>query len=95
MYNIKAWSPATIQNVWNKAKSIIGYDSSIYRRDACGALIQFSKHGDRNALYGWEIDHIIPAILNGPDDLINLQPLHWKNNVEKGDSRLLKCAITR
>lgn len=40
--------------------------------------------------YGWEIDHIDP---NGGDNLSNLRPLQWKNNVTTGEGRL-KCPVT-
>ncbi len=46
--------------------------------------------GDRNSLYGWEINQILPG---GPDTLSNLRPLQWKNNVEKSGGKLL-CNVT-
>lgn len=94
MYKKEKWSNQTILAVWQKGRSINGYDSSKYRKDACGAVIEFSKHGDRDADRGWEIDHIRPESQGGSDELYNLQPLHWKNNLEKGDSSQLRCAIT-
>ncbi len=93
MYKKEKWSSETILTVWNKARVISGNDPTTFRKDACGAWMQFNKHGDRDAKYGWEIDHIIPVASGGSDALSNLQPLHWKNNVEKGDSSQLRCAI--
>jgi hypothetical protein len=49
-----------------------------------------AAYGDRNSSYGWEVDHINP---NGGDDLSNLRPLQWKNNLEKGEGRLI-CPVT-
>lgn len=92
-YNSKKWSRDTIQQVWEKATVVYSHDSSEYRKDNCGAWIQFSQHGNRGSQYGWEIDHITPVSLGGTDVLSNLQPLHWQNNVAKGDSRTLKCAV--
>ena len=40
--------------------------------------------------HGWEIDHIDP---DGSDDIDNLQPLQWENNVDKSDGSL-KCNVT-
>ena len=80
--------------VWKKGKIVGENDSNIFRKDACGAWMKFGQHGDRDATYGWEIDHIIPVVRGGTDALSNLQPLHWKNNAEKGDSPQLKCAVT-
>lgn len=81
-----------IKNVWEKGRIIENYDETQIRQDACGAWIRFDKYGDRNSVFGWEIDHIYPkAKLHDrkvPDeeiDLIdNLRPLNWGNNDSKG-----------
>jgi hypothetical protein len=78
-----------IEAVWNKARIIPGF-SSDFRVDACGALIYRASYGQLGD-YGWEIDHILPVSKNGPDDLCNLQPLHWENNRAKGDNTQLVC----
>jgi len=80
-----------IQAVWRKGTIIPGYDPSVYRKDACGATIKRIEYGNRDSVYGWEIDHINP---NGSDLLNNLQPLQWENNVEKSDNGTLKCVVT-
>jgi 5-methylcytosine-specific restriction endonuclease McrA len=73
------------EQIWEKATIVEGYDSNIYRKDACGAWIMKDKEGDRDHLFGWEIDHIFPLSLGGGDDIDNLRPLHWQNNLSKGD----------
>jgi len=90
---IKTYSEAVIQSVWNKGIPVPSYDSSKYRKDKCGAWMDWNKYGDRESDYGWEIDHIIPESQNGSDELDNFQPLQWENNMEKGDSQILKCAV--
>lgn len=54
-----------------------------------GYFVLLSEHGNMDSGYGWHIDHIDP---NG-DDLSNLQPLQWENNIDKSDGQL-KCKIT-
>jgi 5-methylcytosine-specific restriction endonuclease McrA len=83
---------ATVAAVWRKASIITGSDPE-FRTDACGALIRRSEYGELGD-HGWEIDHILPVSKNGPDQLFNLQPLHWLNNRAKGDHTVLVCART-
>lgn len=84
-----AWTKEVILTVWQKGEVVTNYDSTKHRKDDCNAWIQFDKYGDRNSIYGWEIDHISPG---GSDTLSNLRPLQWKNNVDKNDGRL-KCNV--
>ena len=77
------------QKVWEKGKAVDNYDKDKYRKDQCGAWIQRDKHGNRNYKFGWEIDHINPK---GGDDLSNLRPLQWENNVATGEGKL-KCVV--
>ena len=72
MYKKERWSDETILAVWKKGKIVGDNSPSVYRKDVCGAWMQFSKHGDRNAKYGWEIDHITPEAHGGNDALSNL-----------------------
>lgn len=74
-----------IDAVWNKAVAVTGVDPRIKRKDKCGAWIARSAYGDHDSDFGWDIDHIHPVAKGGGDQLLNLQPLHWKNNVSKGD----------
>lgn len=95
MYNSKKWTQATIKKVWQKAERVsAGNDVKGFRKDVCGAWMLFTQHGNRNSKYGWEIDHIVPVALGGTSVLSNLQPLRWENNVEKGDNRRWRCAVT-
>lgn len=81
-----------ILQVWKKAFSMMNQNPDHVRKDICGARIVFEAYGNRKSKYGWEIDHIIPVSKGGTDDLTNLQPLHWKNNVAKADGKII-CKV--
>lgn len=81
-----------INKVWEKGLIDRKFNPDFVRKDACGAWIIRDKYNDRDNPYGWEIDHIYPKSklvkIGVPEELIdnviNLRPLHWKNNVSKG-----------
>lgn len=85
-----AWTEEMIQKVWEKGKIVGNNDKDVWRQDACDAWIKREEYGNRKSQYGWEIDHISPG---GSDQLSNLRPLQWENNVDKSDGRL-KCNVT-
>lgn len=85
-----SFSEETIQRIWEKAQTVLGANSSVWRKDQCGAWIGRQFYGSRNSDYGWEIDHINP---DSGDDMSNLRPLQWANNTEKSEGRLT-CPVT-
>ncbi len=87
------FSEEIIQKVWDKSKTVSGYDSTKWGKDECGAWIGRQNYGDRDSKYGWEIDHIKPESERGTEELSNLRPLQWKNNASKQEGRLT-CPVT-
>ncbi len=88
-----SWTNEQIQAVWEKGKIVKPNDPNVYRQDECDAWIKRDRHGNRNSNVGWEIDHIKPEADGGSDDIGNLRPLQWENNVSKSDGRLI-CVVT-
>jgi hypothetical protein len=84
-------SDEIVQKVWEKGKIVDEYNPDKYRKDACDAWIAREKYGDRKSKLGWEIDHIDP---DAEDDLSNLRPLQWANNLDKSDKKRLTCIVT-
>lgn len=80
--------------VWKKARSVDGLDNSMFRKDACGALIMWDKFGKNNP-FGWVIDHILPISLGGDDNLLNLRALHYKNNLSKASDYPSYTAVVK
>lgn len=83
-------SEETVQKVWEKGTIVSSDQRAVWRKDECGAWVKRPEYGNRDSQYGWEIDHISPT---GGDDLSNLRPLQWKNNLDKSEGRL-KCNVT-
>lgn len=81
-----------INEIWNKGLQDPKFNPNLVRKDACGAWMIRGRYNDRKSPFGWEVDHIYPESklkdLKVPDELIdnvvNLRPLNWKNNVSKG-----------
>lgn len=74
-----------IQQVWEKARRVEGYNGDSIRKDSCGAWILRSQYGNTDSMFGWEIDHVYPVSKGGGDDLQNLRPIQWENNRSKGE----------
>jgi hypothetical protein len=80
------WDDELKLAVWQKGQLILKFAPDEFRRDISGFAMKFSDFGNQTSMYGWEIDHIFPVALGGNDNIANLQPLHWTNNLDKGDT---------
>lgn len=89
--SVMSFENAVIAAVWRKGKIVAGVDPGKWRKDACQAWMSFDAYGNRDSAFGWEIDHVDGD--SDDDRLSNLQPLHWMNNVAKGDGALV-CVVT-
>ncbi len=61
--------------------------------DQHGNVICWSKYGDADSPYGWEVDHRIPSALGGADGHANLRALRCSSNRRLGG--LLSSALRR
>ncbi len=73
----------TIDAVWEKRAGKGNAKPNAYCTDIKGNKIKYDDYGDRNSVYGWEIDHIKTKANGGGDELSNLRPLQWQENVAR------------
>lgn len=91
---MRAYTETLIEQIWNKAIVVEGYDSTRWRKDFAGAWIQRDQYGIQS-VYGWEIDHVRPVAAGGTDDITNLNPIQWENNRSKGaDYPVFQTVVT-
>jgi 5-methylcytosine-specific restriction endonuclease McrA len=74
-----------VDRAWDNATKVDNYDPDQFRKDVCGAWIIRNHYGQRNSIYGWEIDHVYPQSLGGDNNEENLRAMQWENNLSKGD----------
>ncbi len=82
-----------VEKVWLKAKP--EGEEAEEKPDVCATLMRREDYGNRESEFGWEVDHISPVSKGGTDDLVNLQPLHWRNNLDKGEKSQMEwgCGV--
>lgn len=73
----------TIEQVWELARTVEGFNPDMIRKDACGAWIMKNQYGNRDSIYGWEIDHVFPLSMGGTDNVINLRPCNGTITCQK------------
>ena len=88
-----AFSERQVKCAWSHATTVEGFDPDHFRKDACGAWIFWDKYGNTDSMYGWVVDHVVPASLlkekgctqEEIDNPANLRALQHENNTSKGD----------
>lgn len=65
-------------NVWVNCH---GYVAEVIDCDL--RRIRYVDHGKLTE-FGWEIDHVTPSMLGGPDIYANKRPRHWRGNRSAG-----------
>lgn len=93
--NIRSFTQEILGTIWNKAAEMEGLDSSLFRKDACGAVIARSQYGMKDSNFGWDVDYVYPVELGGDDNIENLRAMQWQNVESKGsDFPVYKSAVS-
>lgn len=80
------FSEEMIQEIWVTHGVVVpGFDPALWRKDYVGAWIRRDMYGQEGD-YGWQVDHLRPISHGGTDDVSNLYPLQWRNNISKSDN---------
>jgi len=87
-------SKAVREAVGNKSRVIPGYNPDVWRLDAAGNRIRKASYGTQGK-YGWEVDHIIPKALGGPDHPANYQALPPRRQQSEGQEAVLSRILLK
>lgn len=81
-----------IQEVWEKGTVVTKNNPDIWRQDQCGAWIARSGYGRQDSPFCWEINYIHSQNQKGGQDISNLRPMQWENNIHKQDGNIV-CVL--
>ena len=59
--------------IWEKGRVIVGQDRNVLRKDALGKVMRYEEYNDKDALYGWEFEHISRE--GGSADVSKIRPI--------------------
>lgn len=82
--NQNDWTEEEKLAVWTKGHRTYGLSPAEWRYDDGGNLIYRSEYGNAHSVFGWMVDHIVPADRGGSDQLANLRPLRCGTTCARG-----------
>jgi hypothetical protein len=73
-------SKQVVDKVWEKARATGDQDPTVWRKDECGAWINYDHYGSEESAFGWRILNVSVGASNELDDL---RPFHRENNFNR------------
>lgn len=70
------YSEQIIQHIWERGRSMPDQDSTVWRKDQCGAWMMRDAYEQEHSDYGWKIRSILPGDSGA---LEHLRPFHYEN----------------
>ena len=84
------YSEQIIQQIWERGRAMPYQDSTIWRKDQCGAWMMRDAYEQEHSDYGWNIRSILPGDSGA---LEHLRPFHHKNAFIRASGKP-QCHVT-
>ena len=78
-----------IDRVWETGRATANQDPTVWRKDECGAWINYEHYGSEESEFGWRILNASIASSSEPD---KLRPFHRENDFNR-NTGLAVCHI--
>ena len=72
-------TPTIIEEVWERAIKVNGYDGTTWRVDAFGSPILRTDYGNRASRYGWVIGRLRKKSAVREDTASDMRAIQWQN----------------
>lgn len=79
-----------MQQIWERGRTIQGWDPTEWRQDACGAWLHRGQYNNADSDYGWRALRVGPG---NPGETDSLHPFHWQNSFDVQNGKA-HCRIT-
>ncbi len=74
----------TVDKVWEKGRATADQDPTVWRKDECGAWINYDHYGSDESEFGWRVLNVAAGNSKVRD---KLRPFHRENDFNRNISR--------
>ncbi len=76
-----------VDRVWTKGRATADQDPDVWRKDECGAWINYEHYGSQHSEFGWKIVSVSAGSSDDPDQL---RPFHRENDFDRNTGRAVR-----